>query len=91
MIKFIKKEALIQHRKAMQKVRDNGKDGWRNTKRSSYNKKYYSKTAYNRNHLVLWSQEDLITILTSNKSDSILSNELGRSVAAIQIKRLRSI
>lgn len=77
-------------RDGMKRLRLEGRDSWRNKKRASYNKTYYSKSRYNNfNSYQWWSIRDIKVILKKNIPDSKLSIELGRSVGAIQKIRSR--
>lgn len=55
--------------------------------RRKYNKQYYTKTSYARNHKQPWTKEDLIAVKNHEITDPELSKKLGRSVNAIQVVR----
>lgn len=57
-------------------------------KRYNARKNYYKKGKPATNHKVRWKLEDEIKVIIRDKSDEQLAEELGRSVQAIQNKRL---
>ena len=84
------KKYLKTQRKCMRRLRQEGRDKWRNTKRQDYNKKKYAKsvpTAYNRKQP--WTIKDMNKVLERQKPDLDLGYEIGRSVQAIQVMRVR--
>lgn len=57
-------------------------------KRHEARKRYYKKGKPAVNHKVRWTLEDEIKVIIRDKSDEQLAEELGRSIQAIQNKRL---
>lgn len=55
--------------------------------RTEYNKKYYAKTSNAKNGMKRWTEEEEKLIMDSDLLDSQLSEQLGRSMGAIAIKR----
>ncbi len=85
---LLRQKTLLRQRTSMKRLRAEGNDQWRNTKRTKYNKTKYAQSAVdNRNRKQLWVIGDINKILDHNKPDLELSIELGRSVEAIQVKR----
>lgn len=66
---------------------------WRLTHRKGRNqqrRKNYQKTAKARNSRLAWKTKDVNIIMASDKPcDTVLAQELGRSVQAIQGKRAK--
>lgn len=52
-------------------------------------KKNYNKTSWSVNSNQRWTEDEIDIILTHEKSDFEIAQELGRSVQSIQIKRAR--
>jgi len=57
--------------------------------RNKQRKKYYKQSQNALNTKVRWNEVDLDEILMSEETDRILAARLGRSVQAIQNKRVR--
>lgn len=55
--------------------------------RNGYNQRYYKKTRYAENSKKPWGGDEIALILEKKHTDAELSEMLGRSVKAIQIKR----
>lgn len=63
-------------------------DKWRETCREQ-KRRYYEKTQNSRNNGNKYTLEEIKMILDKNYSDTELSQMLGRSVKAIQVKRCK--
>lgn len=63
-------------------------DKWRKTCREQ-KRRYYEKTQNSRNKGSKYTLEEIKMILDKNYSDTELSQILGRSVKAIQVKRCK--
>lgn len=59
-------------------------------KRNNGNLRYYRKTQGARNSNTRWTKEEIEMILEHSITDNELSELLGRSVRAIQVKRSKS-
>lgn len=57
--------------------------------RNRVRQRYYEKTNYARNHRKRWTDADELLVLMHRESDMELSRKLGRSVHAIQAKRIQ--
>lgn len=57
--------------------------------RNRIRQRYYEKTNYSRNHRKKWTEAEELLVLMHRESDAELSAKLGRSVHAIQGKRIR--
>lgn len=60
---------------------------WRNTCRKQKNK-YYGKTAFAENSHKPWSEEEIEMVMKHESPDRIISELIGRSMGAIQIRRV---
>lgn len=58
-------------------------------KRNEWRKRNYHKTTNAKNTLKRWSQSDEELVLNSDLTDFELSQKIGRSVQAIQLKRYK--
>lgn len=56
-------------------------------KRNAERKRYYAKTSYSVNHNNPWTDEEVDIILKHEMTDMEISEKIGRSVQAIQLKR----
>lgn len=54
-----------------------------------YNKEYYGRTAYAEMHHQRWTEEETEKVMQHKKPDRELAADLGRSVKAIQLQRMR--
>jgi hypothetical protein len=63
----------------------------RNRQRSEYYRRFQNGDEYSRHAGKVWATEEIALIITPDRpSDPILARKLGRSVQAIQNKRLKS-
>ena len=60
-------------------------------KRNEWRKRNYSKTQNAKNSYKRWSQDEEELIVNSNLTDFELSQQMGRSVQSIQVRRCRLI
>lgn len=51
--------------------------------------KYYRKTAFSKNYKKPWTEAEELVVLSHRETDTEISKKLGRSVASIQMKRVR--
>ena len=49
--------------------------------------KYYRQTAYAKNHHQRWTNKEVEIVMAHEVPDRVISKEIGRSVASIQMKR----
>lgn len=61
-------------------------DKWRKTCRKQKNK-YYGKTAFAENHHKPWTEEEIDIVMRHEVPDCMISETIGRSMGAIQIRR----
>lgn len=52
-------------------------------------KRYYNKTSFAKRHKESWGPEEIEAVMRHEVSDNELSQQIGRSVQAIQIMRCR--